>query len=212
MSPTPLARAERRALCDLLVEVGPDAPTLCEGWTTFDLAAHLVVRERRPDSGPGLVVPMLAGWTERVRVGAKDRGYARLVELVREGPPFYSPFSLPGADAAANTVEYFVHHEDVRRARAGWEPRVLDPEADDELWRRVTRGSRLAFRKVGAGVVLRRPDGAEHVARAGSPAVTISGAPGELALVSSGRSAHARVELTGDSAAREALAAARLGI
>lgn len=212
MSPTTLARAEREALCDLLLEVGPDAPTLCEGWTTFDLAAHLVVRERRPDSGPGLVVPFLAGWTERVRVGAKERGYPRLVELVRAGPPRYSPFSLPGADAAANTVEYFVHHEDVRRARPGWEPRALGPAADDELWRRATGGARLAFRKVGAGVVLRRPDGAEHVARPGSPAVTITGAPGELALVSSGRQAHARVEVTGDPAACRALAEARLGV
>ena len=56
MTATTLARAERHALCDLLIEVGPDAPTLCEGWSTFDLAAHLVVRERRPDRGPGLVI------------------------------------------------------------------------------------------------------------------------------------------------------------
>ena len=212
MTAPTLARTERLALCDLLTEVGADAPTLCEGWTTFDLAAHLVVRERRPDSGPGLVVSALAGWTERVRVGAKQRGYDRLVELVRNGPPAFSPFALPGADAAANTIEYFVHHEDVRRARPGWEPRVLAPEADEELWRRVTRGSRMGFRKVGAGVVLRRPDGATYEARAGSPAVTIEGAAGEIALFSSGRGAHARVELTGDPAALEALAAARLGV
>ena len=207
-----LARAERQALCDLLIEVGPDAPTLCEGWSTLDLAAHLVVRERRPDSGPGLVIPALAGWTERVRVGAKHRGYERLVELVRSGPPVFSPFALPGADAAANTVEYFVHHEDVRRARAGWEPRSLSAEADEELWRRGTRGSRMAFRKVGAGVVLRRPDGTTHEAKAGSPALTISGAPGEIVLFSSGRRAHAKVQIDGDPAALEALAAARLGV
>jgi uncharacterized protein (TIGR03083 family) len=45
-----LARAERAALCDLFDEVGPDAPTLCAGWTTRDLAAHLVIRERRADA------------------------------------------------------------------------------------------------------------------------------------------------------------------
>ena len=212
MTTPTLARAERQALCDLLTEVGADAPTLCEGWTTFDLAAHLVVRERRPDSGPGLVIPALAGWTERVRTGAKHRGYDRLVELVRSGPPVYSPFALPGADAAANTVEYFVHHEDVRRARSGWEPRPLSADAEDELWRRVVRGARMAFRKVRAGVVLGRSDGTTHVAKAESPAVTISGPPAELVLFSSGRRNHARVQIDGDPAALEALAAAQLGV
>lgn len=212
MASPSLARSERRALADLMEQVGPDAPTLCEGWTTFDLAAHLVVRERRPDSGPGLVVPALARWTERVRQGAKHRGYARLVELVRSGPPVFSPFALPGVDAAANTIEMFVHHEDVRRAQAGWEPRSLPADADDELWRRVTRGSRLAFRKVGVGVVLCRPDGTTYEARAGSPTVTLTGAPGELALYSSGRRDHARVEIDGDRAAVDALAAAQLGV
>jgi uncharacterized protein (TIGR03085 family) len=212
MTTLTLARAERQALCDLLTEAGADAPTLCEGWTTFDLAAHLVVRERRPDSGPGLVIPALAGWTERVRTGAKHRGYDTLVELVRKGPPVYSPFALPGADAAANTVEYFVHHEDVRRARPEWQPRPLSADADEELWRRTSRGSRMAFRKVGAGVVLRRPDGTTHVAKAGSPTVTITGPPAELVLFSSGRRAHARVEIEGDPGALEALAAARLGV
>ena len=212
MTASSLARAERRALCDLLTDAGAAAPTLCEGWTTFDLAAHLVVRERRPDSGPGLVIPALAGWTERVRTGAKHRGYDRLVELVRKGPPVYSPFALPGADSAANTVEYFVHHEDVRRARTGWEPRLLSSEVEEELWRRGARGSRMVFRKVGAGVVLRRPDGTAHVAKAGSPEVTISGPPAELVLFSSGRRAHARVQIDGDPAALEALAAAHLGV
>ena len=61
------AQDERSELCDLLVDLGPDEPTLCEGWTTADLAAHLVVRERRPDSGPGIVWPPLAGYTDSVR-------------------------------------------------------------------------------------------------------------------------------------------------
>jgi uncharacterized protein (TIGR03083 family) len=39
-----LAQEERNELCDLMLETGPDAPTLCEGWTTRDLAAHLVIR------------------------------------------------------------------------------------------------------------------------------------------------------------------------
>src|SRR5271155_4136283 len=112
MAPPTLAQQERQTLCDLLVELGPDAPTLCEGWTTADLAAHLVVRERRPDSGPGLVWPPLAGYTDKVRRSSKARTpYDKLVAMVRSGPPLLlRPF-----DGAMNTVEYFIHLEDVRR-------------------------------------------------------------------------------------------------
>jgi uncharacterized protein (TIGR03085 family) len=206
---TQFAQDERRALCDLLLEVGPEAATLCEGWTTADLAAHLVVRERRPDAAPGIVVPGLAAYSERVRRSTRDgTPWAELVDQVRSGPPF--PLRL--VDEAVNTVEYFVHHEDVRRARAGWEPRSLSVDAEEELWRRGTRGARMAFRKVAAGVVLRRPDGTTHVAKPGTPAVTISGPPAELVLFSSGRRTHARVQVDGDPAALEALAAAQLGV
>src|SRR5262249_33102419 len=60
------ARDERTALCALLGETGPGAPTLCEGWRTGDLAAHLVMRERRPDAAAGLLGGPLAGHTRRV--------------------------------------------------------------------------------------------------------------------------------------------------
>ena len=36
------AQDERAALAALLDETGPDGPTLCEGWQTRDMAAHLV--------------------------------------------------------------------------------------------------------------------------------------------------------------------------
>jgi uncharacterized protein (TIGR03083 family) len=42
------AQDERAALAALLHETGPDGPTLCEGWQTRDLAAHLALRARRP--------------------------------------------------------------------------------------------------------------------------------------------------------------------
>ncbi len=67
MPPVSDAQLERQTLSQLFDQLGPDAPTLCSGWTTLDLAAHLVVRERRPDSGPGLVWPPMAGYTDRVR-------------------------------------------------------------------------------------------------------------------------------------------------
>ncbi len=84
MATPSLAQQERGTLSDLLLEYGPDAPTLCEGWTAADLAAHIVVRERRPDSGPGLVWPPMAGYTEKVRLATRDRmSWDQLVSTVR---------------------------------------------------------------------------------------------------------------------------------
>ena len=47
------ATMERRRFADELLAVGPDAPTLCTGWAARDLAAHVVLRDRRPDAMPG---------------------------------------------------------------------------------------------------------------------------------------------------------------
>uniref|UniRef100_UPI0025DDC77B maleylpyruvate isomerase family mycothiol-dependent enzyme n=1 Tax=uncultured Brevibacterium sp. TaxID=189678 RepID=UPI0025DDC77B len=58
---TNFARSERRSLAALLRTVGPDAPTLCEEWTTRDLAVHIVIRDRRPDALVGNAFPALAG-------------------------------------------------------------------------------------------------------------------------------------------------------
>lgn len=210
MSTPSLARSERAALCDLLESVGPDAPTLCEGWTTLDLAAHLVVRERRIDTGPGLLVPALAGWTDRVRKQAKTRGLERLVKDIRSGPPPWSP--MRWADEAVNGMEYFIHHEDIRRAQPGWEPRDLPADLDAELWKRVASGAKLAVRRAPVGVVLERPDGTSVVARSGEPSVAVVGAPSEIALFTSGRQSAARVEMRGDEEAVERLRQARLGV
>ncbi len=66
MGATEVLLKERAALCDTLDKYGPDAPTLCVGWTTLDLAAHLVAREARSDAALGLVVPPLAGHLQNV--------------------------------------------------------------------------------------------------------------------------------------------------
>ncbi|HEY5077996.1 MAG TPA: TIGR03085 family protein, partial [Acidimicrobiia bacterium] len=46
MAEPPFDAQERRELCNLFAELGPFVPTLLEGWTANDLAAHLVLRER----------------------------------------------------------------------------------------------------------------------------------------------------------------------
>ncbi len=43
------------------------SPRCATGWTTRDLAAHLVVRDRRPDASAGLILPPLRGHGERIR-------------------------------------------------------------------------------------------------------------------------------------------------
>src|ERR1700733_482692 len=97
------ARDERVALCALLAELGPDKPTLCEGWQTGDLAAHLVLRERRPDAGAGIMGGPLAGYTRKVQARLAGRTpFARLIDLIRTGPPRLSLFGLPGADERLN--------------------------------------------------------------------------------------------------------------
>lgn len=206
MPPSSDAQQERQVLIDLFGQLGPEAPTLCSGWTTRDLAAHLVVREHRPDSGPGLVWAPLAGYTERVRRSARDRmTWPDLVDAVRHGPPaLLRPF-----DPAMNTVEFFIHVEDVRRAQPGWEPRQLAPSLADALWKRVGPG-RMA-RAVRATVEVTSPGREPKVAGSG-PALGVGGDPGELTLFGSGRQRAARVELVGDDGLVEALRREPLGM
>jgi uncharacterized protein (TIGR03085 family) len=176
-----LAKVERQALCDLLAELGPDAPTLCEGWATADMAAHLVVRDRRPDAGPGLVVPALHRWTERVERARRDSTpYGELVRLVRAGPPL--PMRLPVVNEAANAAEYFVHHEDVRRPN-GRGPRPPDPDRDEVLWRQLRLGgARGLSRRVSLPLVLERTDG-ERVGHDAPDAIRVRGTVDELFLL-----------------------------
>jgi uncharacterized protein (TIGR03085 family) len=206
MTPLTLAQQERQTLCDIFVAQGPDAPTLCEGWRTADLAAHLVVRERRPDSGPGLVWPPLAGYTEKVRMAARDRtSWEELVGSVRRGPPMLlKPF-----DGAMNTVEYFIHVEDVRRAQDDWEPREISPELADALWARVGPGGMA--KKVGATIVITSPGRAEKQGGTG-PTLTLTGDPGELTMFGAGRQKAAKVEISGDAALADQLRNAALGV
>lgn len=199
------AREERSALCALLDETGPRAPTLCEGWQTLDLAAHLVLREHRPDAAAGVMGGPLAGHTERVRRMLIARTpYRQLVDEIRTGPPRLSVFGLPGMDERLNTVEYFVHHEDVRRGADGWEPRNIGAGLTDLLWQRL-RSARYIFRKAPVGIELVRDDlpadpGHQRVritAKARTPMVTVTGAPAELTMWAMGRTTAARVRLDG---------------
>jgi uncharacterized protein (TIGR03085 family) len=214
------SRDERRALCSLLDKTGPDAPTLCEGWTTGDLAAHLVLRERRLDAAAGVAGGPLAGYTARVQQRLRSRiPFPDLVRMIRSGPPALSVMALPGMDERMNAVEFFVHHEDVRRAGPGWEPRELGSGESDMLWHRL-RMARFMLRKAPVGVELARDDidtgtdtgadGASYriTARNATPAVTVVGSPAELTIWVMGRRTAARVRMDGTQAAVTKLAEA----
>jgi uncharacterized protein (TIGR03085 family) len=194
------AQEERAALAALLEETGPDGPTLCEGWQTKDLAAHLVLRERRPDAAAGVMGGPLAGYTARVQRQYLGRySYPELVGLFRSGPPALSLFAIPGADEAANAVEYFVHHEDVRRAGEEWTERPLDDGLSEMLWKRL-KGARLLLRSAPTGVVLAREGNGKLdliVAKNAAPSVTVTGSTAELTMWSMGRTRAAHVTLDG---------------
>jgi len=203
------AKRERAALVDTLRGAGPEAPTLCEGWNTRVLAAHLMIREYRPDAAPGIVIPLFAGRTARVQDDvARHTDWNELVDKVASGPPVYSPLKL--LDPVANIGELFIHHEDVRRAQPGWQPRVLEPALVSMLRRTLPLMGRMTLAKVPARVALRSTDGKTLLTVGRGPAVTVTGEPQELLLFSMGR--QAQVEFAGDAAAVQAVRDAPKGL
>jgi uncharacterized protein (TIGR03085 family) len=208
MSDVPLDTQERLELCGLLDDLGPSVPTLLEGWTAHDLAAHIVLRERDLVAGPCLVLPgRFQRFAERRRAGlAQSKDFTWLVARIRSGPPI-GLFRIGWVRALANLNEFFVHHEDVRRAN-GHGPRRLTPTMDAALWRNVRRGSHYLSRRLSAcGLAIAWAGTNERVTvHPGEPTARLSGPPGEVLLYVFGRQAVAQVEVSGPP---EAVAAVR---
>lgn len=209
------ATNERRALCDEALRAGPDAPTLSGDWAVADLVAHLYVREADPVGAAGIMVKPLAEVTAKRMAHALDRhGFEGLVDRVRNGPGRWSLFALGAVDEQANSVEMYVHHEDIRRANetpAG--PRDLGAEVEDAMWKRLGLMGRLLFRRCSTGVVLERSDsGDTHRATSGNPTVTLVGKPSEIVLYAYGRTSVADVQVLGDADAVTAFCRADLSI
>jgi uncharacterized protein (TIGR03085 family) len=191
-----LARVGRHALADTSRTLGPDAPTLCDGWTARDLLAHLLVREHSLGGAAGIVVPPLGGLTARAmrRTAAED--FDVLVDRFRT--PRLTPVALKAIDDLVNPVEFFVHHEDLRRAQPGWEPRELTRHDHDVLWRATRLLGRGLVASAGVPVRIERTDTHETATlRRGDDPVTVHGLPGELALFLHGRDQTRGVDLTG---------------
>ncbi len=210
---TPLERAD---LVRALTEAGPGVPTLCEGWTSEQLAAHVVLREASPLVAAGTNGGPLAARTarmidERAARARTPESYAALVAEVRDGPPRFSPVGLAGD--AANLVELYVHTEDVRRAGpdgAARPARTRSTDHDSQLWRRLGQSVRLMYRRCPVGVTLVEESG--RTLRAHRPPrqdpeleVLVDGPVGELTLYTFGRGTHARVTVEGPDTAVERL-------
>jgi len=178
-----LARRERAALCDLALEVGAEAPTLCDGWSVRDLVVHLLIRERKPWAAGGILVPALQRMTDRTATGLARRPLPVLVEQLRT-PPL--PLRVGPVDALANTVEFFVHHEDIRRAQPAWVSRPLTSADEDTLWKSLAMVGRGLVRPAGVPVVI-SSGSRRAVLRGGDAPVVVSGQVGELALFLFGR-------------------------
>jgi uncharacterized protein (TIGR03085 family) len=208
------AASERTRLCAVARQVGPDAPTLCGGWTVRDLVVHLVVREGSP-AAVGIMLRPLSGLLDRASRRLGGREFDELVEQVRNGPPVWSPFALPKLGQLFNLLELFVHHEDIRRAQPEWQPRSLSRRDEDAIWRAARHAGRGLVAKSGAGVgvLAERTDTGEQVALSRStPVVTVRGLPSELTLFLFGRKAQAQVELDGAPEDMALLEGAKLGI
>jgi uncharacterized protein (TIGR03085 family) len=207
------ATEERHRFADELLAVGPDVATLCAGWTARDLAAHVVLRDRRPDAAAGVLVSALSGYTEKVQAKIGRQEWERLVDQVRGGPPIWSPTRLDAIDRLVNTTEFFVHLEDVRRAQPEWSVRHLDDDLVDDLDAALRRSAKMFARKAPAGITLEPDGGRAHVvANDGEPMVTVRGPVGELVLWIFGRQAHADVAYDGPDDAVEALRTANFGL
>jgi uncharacterized protein (TIGR03085 family) len=212
LAPNAYAQSERRALSQLLLQTGPDAPTLCEGWAARELVGHLAVREgRNLPAAFGIFLGPLKSYSAKKQRQATEGPWSTAVDRIRNGPPKGTMAHRPKIDSAMNTVEYFVHHEDLRRGAPGWEPRVLPADQAEDLWTRLSTqvGKRLT-RKSPVGVRIRHTDGREAVVHEGHDTVTLVGDPAELVLHLFGRSA-SRVDVQGDPAAAAKLADA-LGV
>lgn len=188
---TSTAAVERQALAFALDTAGPDAPTLCAGWDVQDLAAHLVMRDGHVDLLASRRIPKPGAHFRGEAAAETVLNFDELVERVAAGPPRWSPARLGVVDDAMNTLEFFVHAEDVLRAgpEAPSERRETSPAVQAKLWSVASTtlfpaAARTEHRRV---TWLSPGFGAVTHGRRRDPLQILEGAPGELALRAFGR-------------------------
>lgn len=182
------AQRQRAAMTDLLEELGPFAPTKCEGWQTQDLAAHLYLREHKLAALPGIGFERFSGRTARLQQEVlHSMDYPALVEEVRT-----TGWIMKALDGLVNTSEMFLHHEDVLRAND--RSQELTAAEQRELWRLVSVMARRVQAKAGDQVRITRSDtGQESQIGTGAQILNLEGLPSELLLHLTGRDSEVRI-------------------
>lgn len=208
LTPAQIIREERTALVQTLRQAQPTDPTLCEGWQCRHLLAHLVLRETEFLTAAGIVVPFLSERTTKVTNYRADslierEAYDRALDRFENLDGYLKMRKLAAkVDRKLNLIEYFVHIEDVRRARPEWKARVLSHETQQAIWEDMrSRAKMMAAKNFPHGLIVEAPgfvDGYFTVIepKENIPATILTGEPGELALYLFGREDHAKVELS----------------
>ena len=125
-----------------------------------------------------MLIKPLSGYTERVqhrldRAGALRRRWSPSLRK----PPLWSPVSNPARSTRlVNTLEFFVHHEDVRRAQPGWQPRARSTRGTGDALSPAACavGAPACATVPGRASDRRAPDHGEVTAGNGGPAVTVA--------------------------------------
>lgn len=186
-----LVTSERARLLSTMERVGGEAPTLCEGWNTTDLLRHLVIREYYPHLALTSKIPGKFTQGQReAKARLEEADFEELLDEFRSSHQKYSPLQLSAVNKAFNTLEYVIHHEDVRRAQEPQLGRILLDQEQKEIFSSLKVISQLSFLKAPVKIVLDAPGVGSTTVLASKRhdrTVTIIGAPLEMALFAFGR-------------------------
>lgn len=191
-------RDERYAVfCETLAAVPPDAPTLCEGWTAHDLAAHVWIIKRVPSAWPGMTLPLLAGVTVARLTQVKERwSYPELIDRLRQHGPAIAAMPGDAFEGHRHALgEYVVHTEDILRANDLPAPPDT-PALRNALWRRAALAAWALHGRGPEGLLLQRPRGGDVIVVRSRPGgISVIGEPIEVLLWVHGRESAADVEI-----------------
>jgi len=210
----PAIEAEQRAVHATLTDIGPDAPTLCTGWTTRELAAHLATGVMLGGAlavGGRLLIARVpvrmgaAGARVNDRLVRARRSFdASLARLARRPPALVTTKTT----APITLAELWVHHEDVRRANGmGPRPEPAELAAAVDF---LVRYQRRLFAAAGLTVIVL--DGRVDVTGARGGTASVHGPAGELLVWLAGRRPASTATITGDDDVAARIAVVPLSI
>lgn len=202
---------EREQFAATFLALGPSAPTILPGWDAAALLEHLHLRERAPQLMLAQRLPDPLGRRARSALAQyRETPWEQRVASFRVAPGPLSPIGR--LDALSGQGELLIHHEDLRRAQDGWEPRRAPAVNEEGAWRSVGLMAPLAM-SVRADVTLVSPLGGRNLrSRRSVGSLRVHGEPLELLLWVSGRDQVARVQVHGEPAALRALQDGRRGL